>query len=74
MDVYTEKATHVGKVGDVILNLEKGEVMQLSLKPLKSEIEGSDIRKILQEESIPFEEVTRIGDVILCKKNPVSEK
>ena len=75
MDIFTEKAEYVGQIGDVILNLNKGEVMQLSLKPFRSgALEGTDIRKVLQEESIPFDEITRIGDIILCRKNPRTEK
>ena len=75
MDIFTKKAEHIGRVGDVILNLEKGEVMQLSLRSFKSgEIGGFDIRKVLQEESIPFEEVSRIGDIIICDKDPRKDK
>lgn len=71
MDIFTEKAEHIGRVADVILNLDKGEVMQLSLKSFKSDaVTGIDIRKVLQDESIAFEDVTRIGDIIICKRNP----
>lgn len=71
MDIFTEKAEYVGKVGDVILNLEQGEVMQLSLSPLRTI--GTDVRRVLQEETIPYDEVVRIGDIIICKKNPRRE-
>jgi len=75
MDIFTEKAEYVGQVGDVILNLEKGEIMQLSLKPFRGgSTIGINIRKVLQEESIPFDEITRIGDIILCKKNPRADR
>ncbi|MBN2014209.1 MAG: PRC-barrel domain-containing protein [Candidatus Altiarchaeota archaeon] len=71
MDIFTEKAEYVGKVGDIILNLEQGEIMQLSLSPLRTL--GTDVRRVLQEETIPYEEVIRIGDIIICKKNPRRE-
>ena len=75
MDLFTEKAEHIGKVADVILNLEKGEVMQLSLKSFKSGSLGSfDVRRVLQEESVAFEDVVRIGDIIICKRNPRTDK
>ncbi|HDH41754.1 MAG TPA: hypothetical protein ENG12_05060 [Candidatus Altiarchaeales archaeon] len=73
MDIFTEKAEYVGKVGDIILNIENGEIMQLSLRKLTSK-EGTDIRRILQEETIPYDEVTRVGDIIICKKNPLRER
>ena len=71
MDIFTERAEYVGKVGDIILNLEQGEIMQLTLSPLKSS--GQDIRRALQEEAIPYNEVIKVGDIILCKKNPHKE-
>ena len=74
MDIFTEKAEYVGKVGDIILNLEKGEIMQLSLRPFKArELAGTDIRKVLQEETIPYSDVHRVGDIIICKKDPRKE-
>ncbi len=71
MDLFTEKAEYVGKVGDIILNIDQGEIMQLSLTPLKPE--DGDIRRILQEETISYEDVLKVGDIILCKKNPRRE-
>ena len=71
MDIFTEKAEYVGKVGDVILNIEQGEVMQLSLSPLRSG--AVDIRRALQEDTISYEDVVKVGDIIICKKNPRRE-
>lgn len=74
MDIYTEKAEHVGRVEDVILNLENGEVMRLSLKSFKARtLPSDDVRRIIQEESIGYNDVVRVGDIILCKKNPKTE-
>jgi sporulation protein YlmC with PRC-barrel domain len=74
MDVYTEKAGHVGRVEDVILNLEKGEVMRLSLKSFKARtLPSDDVRRIIQEESIGYNDVVRAGDIIICRKNPMKE-
>jgi sporulation protein YlmC with PRC-barrel domain len=72
MDIFTERAEYVGKVGDIILNLEQGEIMQLTLSPLKPSV-GQDIRRALQEETIPYSEVIKVGDIIICKKNPRKE-
>lgn len=69
MDVYTQKAMYVGKVEDVILNLEKGEIMRLSTKPFKGDYLSSDeIKKILQVESIPYDDVLEVGDIVLVQK------
>ena len=70
-DIFTEKAEHIGKVGDVILNLESGEVMRLSLRPFRAnELPKEEVKKIIQEESIGFDEVVKLGDIIICRRNP----
>ena len=71
MDIYTTKAQHVGRVEDVILNLEQGEVMRLSLKSFRgSRLPAEDVRKILKEESVGYDEVAEVGDIILVEKAP----
>ncbi|MBN2250466.1 MAG: PRC-barrel domain-containing protein [Candidatus Altiarchaeota archaeon] len=74
MDIYTEKAEYVGKVEDVILNLENAEVMRLSLKSFRAHtLPSDDVRKIIQEESVGYNDIIRVGDIIICKKNPRKE-
>jgi len=74
LDIYTERAEYVGKVEDVILNLETGEVMRLSLRPFKANtLPSEDVRKIITEESIGYNDVIRVADVILSKRNPLKE-
>ena len=75
MDVYSQKAQYIGRVEDVILNLEKGEVMRLSMKPLKGDIaSGEDVKRILQQESVPYDEVLEVGDIIISEKSPSPHK
>jgi len=70
-DIYTEQAEYVGKVEDIILNLEKGEIMRLTLKSFKTRrLPSEEVRKILQEESIGYPDIARVGDIIICRKNP----
>ena len=74
-DIFTEKAEFVGKVGDVILNLETGEVMRLSLRPFNArELPRDEVKKIVQEESIGFDEVVKMSDILICRRNPASAK
>ena len=71
MDIYTENAEYVGKVGDVILNMEKGEVMRLALKSFRHKgIPAEEVRSILQRESIGYNDIVKVGDIIICKKHP----
>jgi sporulation protein YlmC with PRC-barrel domain len=74
LDIYTEKGDYVGKVEDVILNLENGEVMRLSLLPFRaSALPPEDVRRIITEESIGYDDVIRVGDIIISRKNPKKE-
>jgi sporulation protein YlmC with PRC-barrel domain len=71
MEIYTQKAMHVGTVEDVILNLDKGEVMRLCLKSFRGGgLSSDDIRQVLQEDSISYEDVVEVGDIILVSKLP----
>jgi sporulation protein YlmC with PRC-barrel domain len=70
-DIYSERAEYVGKVEDVILNLETAEIMRLSIRPFRANtLPPEEVKKIISEESVGYEEVIRVGDVILVKRNP----
>ena len=80
MEIYTSKAKHLGKVEDIILNLQKGEIMRLTLSPLKSGfLSKSKVEEILKENSIGYSDVEQVDDIVLVKPNvriavPVKEK
>lgn len=70
-EIYTQRGMYVDKVEDIILDIKKGEVMQLCFKPLKgAELSAEDGKKILQRESIGYNEVLAVDDIILCQKSP----
>lgn len=68
MDIYTGGGKYIGRVEDVILNLERGEVMRLSLRSFKGDVSADIGKKILQDETIGYNEVVSVGDIILCQK------
>lgn len=71
LGVYTEKAEYIGKVEEVILNIEKGEILWLSLESFKNRpLPNEDIKRILQQGSVPYTEVVQAGDIVICKRNP----
>jgi len=76
LNIYTRKGTYVGTVEDIILNLERGEIMRLSLRPFRSGIlPEEDVKKVLQSESIGYEEVVNVGDIIIVQKaHPAKEQ
>jgi len=69
-EIYTGKAKHVGKVEDIILNLQKGEIMRITLAPLKSGfLSKSKVEEILKENSISYQDVEEVGDIVIVKPN-----
>ena len=71
MDIYTKNGEYVGKVEDVILNLETGEVMRLCLKPFRAKtLPDDEVKRILQNESIGYHDVLEVRDIILSRENP----
>jgi len=71
LTIYTNKGQYVGRVEDIVVNIEKGEVMCLCLKSFKSMREGGDeIRRVLKEESISYDDVIEVGDIVLVNKMP----
>jgi sporulation protein YlmC with PRC-barrel domain len=74
MDVFSLKGEYVGKVQDVILNLEKGSIMSMCLKPFReSSTDSAEVKRILKEESISYDNVSTVGEVVLVKTKPARE-
>jgi sporulation protein YlmC with PRC-barrel domain len=67
-EIYTSKAKHLGKIEDIILNLQKGEIMRITLSPLKSGfLSKSKVEEILKENSVGYQDVEEVGDIVLVK-------
>lgn len=67
-EIYTAKAKHLGKIEDIILNLQKGEIMRITLAPLKSGfLSKSKVEEILKENSVGYQDVEEVGDIVLVK-------
>lgn len=75
MDIYTTKAQFIGQVEDVILNVDKGEIMRLCLRSFKGAgLTRDDINQVLQAESISYDDVVEVGDIVLVQKGPQAFK
>ncbi len=73
MDIYTDSANQLGKVYDVILDLQKGEVVRLTLEPIKA-TSKDEARKIFREKTILYKSVKAAEKIILVSgSNPVEE-
>ena len=67
MDIYTGNANHIGKVNDIILNLETGDVVRITTEPLKN-ITKESTRTMLQKNSVLFKRVKSIRDIMIVSE------
>ena len=67
MDIYSDEGRYIGKVHDIILNMEKGEVVRVTTEPLRiSQTEHA--KKLLQEKTVLFKNVRSAGDILIVGK------
>jgi sporulation protein YlmC with PRC-barrel domain len=67
MEIYTEDAKKVGRVEDVILDLEKRKVWQLTLDPLKATVLSKIPPEDLLKRSVPYDKVKGVSDIVLVE-------
>lgn len=68
MDIYTDEAGYIGKVNDVILNLEKGEVVRLTTETLKA-ASREEAAKVLRDKSVLYKNVRSARDILLVSRH-----
>ena len=67
MDIYTDSGKFLGKVQDLILDLEKGEVVRVTMEPISFRTKD-DAKRILGEASILYKNVKSVEDVVVVSK------
>ncbi len=67
MDVYSDNGKYLGRAQELILDLEKGEILRITLEPLGS-VTREDAKRILRERSILYKNVRSVEDVIMVSK------
>ncbi|MCX6776627.1 MAG: PRC-barrel domain-containing protein [Candidatus Micrarchaeota archaeon] len=73
MDIYSDAGKYLGKVIDLILDLEKGEVVRLTMQPLTT-VSRDEARKVLREASVLYRNVKSVEDVVVVTKGTAAEK
>lgn len=68
MDIYTDGAGYIGKVNDVILNLEKGEIVRLTTETLKTATR-EEAAKVLKDKSVLYRNVRSAGDILIIGRH-----
>ncbi|HII54433.1 TPA: hypothetical protein HA316_06385 [Candidatus Micrarchaeota archaeon] len=70
MDIFTDSGKFLGKVQEIVLDLEKGVVLRLLLEPI-SAANKDDVTRQLKEKSVLYKSVKSVEDVVVVSK-PVS--
>ncbi len=64
MDIYTDSAQFIGKVYDVILDLQKGEVVRLTLEPIKV-ASKEEAKRVFKEKTVLYRSVKAVEKIII---------
>jgi len=69
IDIYSDGGKYLGRVQDLIIDLEKGEILRITLEPMGS-VTREDAQRILREKSILYKNVKSVEDVIMVSSGP----
>ncbi|HEV8290153.1 MAG TPA: PRC-barrel domain-containing protein [Candidatus Norongarragalinales archaeon] len=72
MEVYTDNAQHVGRVYDIILDLQKGEVVRLTLEPIKVQSKD-EAKRIFKEKTVMYKSVKAVEKIVIVSSRPIEE-
>jgi len=73
MDIYSDAGKYLGRVIDLIMDLEKGEVVRMTMQPLTT-VSRDEARKVLREASVLYRNVKSVEDVVVVTKGTAAEK
>ncbi|MCM8830578.1 MAG: PRC-barrel domain-containing protein [Candidatus Omnitrophica bacterium] len=64
MDIYTDSGKYLGRVQDVLIDLEQGKIIRLTMEPLVN-ISKEEAKRILRERSVLYSSVKNVEDVVV---------
>lgn len=67
MDIYTDGGKFLGRVQDILLDLEAGKVVRVVLEPLAT-VSKEEAKRILREKSVLYSSVKSVEDVMVVSK------
>ena len=72
MDIYNDDGKFMGKVQEVVIDLEKGEVVRILTEPLSS-VSREDAKRVLRDKSVLYKYVKSVEDVVMVSKKAEKE-
>lgn len=64
MDVYTDNAQYIGKIYDIIIDLQKGEISRITLEPIKV-ASKDEAKRIFREKTIMYKSVKAVEKIVI---------
>lgn len=66
--LYSDKgATYVGKVEDVIVDVENGHITKLTTERVSTAMPRAKAEEIIHEKGIDYKNVKEVGDIIIIE-------
>ncbi|MBI3588533.1 PRC-barrel domain-containing protein [Candidatus Micrarchaeota archaeon] len=69
LDIYDQGAKQIGKAHDVIIDLQRGEVVRFTLEPLRA-MTKEEAKRIFTSKTVLFRNVKSIGSIIIISNAP----
>ena len=67
MDIFSDTGKYLGKVYDIIVDVEKGEIVRLTLESIHA-ASKEEAQRIIREKTILYKNVKSVEDVIVVGK------
>jgi len=67
MDIFSDGGKYLGKVFDIIVDVEKGDVVRLTLESIHA-ASRDEAQRIIKEKTILYKNVKSVEDVIVVSK------
>jgi sporulation protein YlmC with PRC-barrel domain len=64
MDIFADNGKYLGKIYDLILDLERGEIVRMTLEPIHA-ASKEDVLRIIREKTILYKNVKSVEDVVI---------
>ncbi len=72
-DIYNDKGQFMGKVYDVIIDLQKGEILRLTMEPLRSGARD-EAKRVFQDKTVLYKSVKAVENIVICSSQPIPEE
>jgi sporulation protein YlmC with PRC-barrel domain len=68
MDIFSDGGKYLGKVFDIVVDVEKGDVVRLTLESIHA-ASREEAQRIIREKTILYKNVKSVEDVIVVTKS-----